>query len=349
MPYGETKVYYDGSHYIAIPHTTRPNTRRRKPPEEVISVISSEKEPEQSGTEEDACQAGGNVPEKEEGSFAEEDSEANTKTPQEVKEQAETVSLMTRKELFDRLYRENLSLSKQERRKTIIEAMRPYFQTQEQAADYVAVQFERKRRNLICRRVRLMRKANLQNFNYFVTFTYDGERHSESSFRKKLKNCLSLFSYRHGWKYIGVWERSPKKKRLHFHGIFSIPEGTMPGELTEKNDYNFNTHRRQITVQNSYFVKRFGRNDFSKIEDRRGLGDAIAYIVKYLEKSGEKIVYSKGLPQFFISDIMDKDVVCRIGLEDKKLLLYDDFDCWDEGCLMGKVSRGTIQQMRKAN
>lgn len=349
MPYGETKVYYDGSHYIAIPHTTRPNTRRRKPPEEVISVISSEKEPEQSGTEEDACQAGGNVPEKEEGSFAEEDSEANTKTPQEVKEQAKTASLMTRKELFDRLYRENLSLSKQERRKTIIEAMRPYFQTQEQTADYVAVQFERKRRNLICRRVRLMRKANLQNFNYFVTFTYDGERHSESSFRKKLKNCLSLFSYRHGWKYIGVWERSPKKKRLHFHGIFSIPEGTMPGELTEKNDYNFNTHRRQITVQNSYFVKRFGRNDFSKIEDRRGLGDAIAYIVKYLEKSGEKIVYSKGLPQFFISDIMDKDVVCRIGLEDKKLLLYDDFDCWDEGCLMGKVSRGTIQQMRKAN
>lgn len=38
--------------------------------------------------------------------------------------------------------------------------------------------------------------------------------------------------------------------------------------------------------------------------------------MKYLEKTGEKIVYSKGLPQFFISDIMGKGVVCTIGQED---------------------------------
>ncbi len=68
-----------------------------------------------------------------------------------------------------------------------------------------------------------------------------------------------------------------------------------------------------------------------------------------MEKTGEKIVYSKGLPQFFISDIMDEDIVCRIGQEDRKLLLYDDFNCWDEGYLMGKVSKDVIAQMRKAN
>ena len=45
---------------------------------------------------------------------------------------------------------------------------------------------------------------------------------------------------------------------------------------------------------------------------------------EYMEKTGEKMVYSKGLPQFFISDIMDEDIVCPIGLEDKKLLLFDD-------------------------
>ena len=27
MAYGETKVYFDGSHYIAIPHTTRPKRK----------------------------------------------------------------------------------------------------------------------------------------------------------------------------------------------------------------------------------------------------------------------------------------------------------------------------------
>ena len=38
MPYGETKVYFDGSHYIAIPHTERPAKRRRIKLEETITV-----------------------------------------------------------------------------------------------------------------------------------------------------------------------------------------------------------------------------------------------------------------------------------------------------------------------
>jgi hypothetical protein len=71
--------------------------------------------------------------------------------------------------------------------------------------------------------------------------------------------------------------------------------------------------------------------------------------MKYIEKSGEKIVYSKGLPQFFISDIMDEDVICTIGQEDKKLLLFDNFNCWDEGVLMGRVCPEVIEQMRKCN
>ena len=79
------------------------------------------------------------------------------------------------------------------------------------------------------------------------------------------------------------------------------------------------------------------------------LGNSVAYLMKYLEKTGEKIVYSKGLPQYFISDIMDDDVVTTIGLEDKKLLLFDDFTCWDEGEYIGTVSKITIKQMRKSN
>ena len=38
-----------------------------------------------------------------------------------------------------------------------------------------------------------------------------------------------------------------------------------------------------------------------------------------------------------------------LGEENKKLLLYDDFGCWDEGCYMGKVSREVIAQMPKVN
>lgn len=146
-----------------------------------------------------------------------------------------------------------------------------------------------------------------------------------------------------------LWERSPKKKRLHFHGIFYIPEGTMPYMQIDVIDYNFKAHRRQVSHQITYFNDRFGRSDFRPIKDRQMLGGVIAYIVKYLEKTGEKIVYSKGLPQYFISDVMDEDVVCPFGLEDKKLLLYDDFLCWDEGVFVGTVSKEVINRMPKEN
>jgi hypothetical protein len=46
---------------------------------------------------------------------------------------------------------------------------------------------------------------------------------------------------------------------------------------------------------------------------------------------------------------MDEDVICTIGQEDKKLLLFDNFNCWDEGVLMGRVCPEVIEQMRKCN
>ena len=174
------------------------------------------------------------------------------------------------------------------------------------------------------------------------------ELHTEESFKAGVESCLRNFCNRRGWKYIGVWERSPKKKRLHFHGIFYIPEGTMPGRMLDMEDYNFRPRRRQITHQNTYFNEKFGRSDFEPL-DMQNIGSAIAYIVKYLEKTGEKLVYSKGLPQYFVSDVMDEDVVCPFGLEDKKLLLYDDFLCWDEGVLVGAVSKEVINRMPKEN
>ena len=168
----------------------------------------------------------------------------------------------------------------------------------------------------------MSRKANLQEFNYFVTFTYDDPKHTEASFRKKLQNCLSLFCSRKEWRYIGVWERSPKTERLHFHGIFHIPDGSMPGTLLAYNDYNFNTRQRQMIWQNTYFLEKFGRCDFEVLDGIHRKGEAWAYIVKYIEKSGEKIVYSRALPMYFmmyfISNIIENDVLCRTGILKKK-------------------------------
>ena len=99
----------------------------------------------------------------------------------------------------------------------------------------------------------LFLKAYLAGINYFCTFTYDDKKHTEDSFRKGLQTFFRNLCYRKGWKYMGVWERSPENKRLHFHGLFAIPENAMVGMLFEKTDYSFKTRRKQTTVQNTYF------------------------------------------------------------------------------------------------
>jgi len=344
MYYEESKVYFDGSHYIAIPHTTRPVKKRPKRHEETIT-ITQEKEVEKDLVEESA---------KPSVTYEEAQEKVDVETQEseqkETIKKTEIVRTMTRKELFDELYFKYMPLKKNERKKKIVDEMLPYFKNREICVSYVEKNFERKLRNLIARRVRMCRKANLANFNYFCTFTYDNALHTEQSFKKKLKACFRNLCYRKNWKYMGVWERAPKTNRLHFHGLFSIPNGSMQGEIVVVRDYDTKGHKMQESFQSTFFNRKFGRSDFKAIDeyDNR-LGNAIAYLMKYIEKTGEKIVYSKGLPQYFISDIMDKDVVCRIGQEDKKLLLFDDFMCLDEGVLMGKVSPQVIEQMRKSN
>lgn len=345
MSYGRCKIYSDGSHFIAIPHTTRPSRRRFRLPEEEIEVTEQEEE-RTTEREENISQEESAPSENDDAPSSHTENEVVVEPAVEKKVRSRT---MTRKELFEELYQKSAGQSRSARKKFIVRNMKPYFKDEDSTIKYVEVQLERKLRNLICRRIRLTRKVNLQDFNYFCTFTYDGAKHTEESFMRKLRGCFKMMCHRKGWKYVGVWERSPEKKRLHFHGLFYIPDGAMPGELVEVKDYSPIKKKVQTTIQNTYFNERFGRSDFKTVDDRSMLGEAIAYLTKYMEKTGEKMVYSKGLPQFFISDIMDEDIVCPYGIEDKKLLLYDDFRCWDEGVLMGKVSKDVIDRMPKEN
>ncbi len=105
----------------------------------------------------------------------------------------------------------------------------------------------------------------------------------------------------------------------------------------------------QTTVQNTYFNERFGRSDFKSVDTNAVLDDSLRYIMKYIEKSGERIMYSKGLPQFYVLDINEEDVVCRTGMEDKKLLLFDDFVVYKDCAPLGKASKETLAQMPAEN
>ena len=294
MPYQESKIYFDGSHYITVPKENFPSHKGRKTVKETI---------------------------------------VQTDTP---------------KVEFETAYRESQALPRRERKSYIAERLKDVFQSEQETAAFIESNIARKKINAAKRRVRLMRKVYLQKWNYFVTFTYDSTKHTEKTFKAKLRNTLKHLVNRKGWKYIGVWERSASE-RLHFHGIFYIPENAMTGELKQVRDYSTKQHRMQTTYQNTRFLQRFGRNDFEELKTQNDIMLSVRYLLKYIEKSGEKLVYGGDLPTYFISDVMDEDIACPIGIDDRKAVLFDDFNCWDEGCLMGKVSPETISQLRKSN
>lgn len=51
MPFQKCKIYNDGSHFIAIPHTTRPAVPKRYHPEEVIEVVDNTSQQPQLNTD----------------------------------------------------------------------------------------------------------------------------------------------------------------------------------------------------------------------------------------------------------------------------------------------------------
>ena len=166
---------------------------------------------------------------------------------------------------------------------------------------------------------------------------------------KKLSCTFNHLSNRKGWRYIGVWERGSDTNRLHFHGVFHIPNGTLPGELKSESGFSFAHFRREKILQCSYFKERFGRNDFAPLGKETNVSSELMYMLKYIEKTGGKIVYSRGLPQSFISDVVDEDIVCPYDEEVEKYILADNFACYDQGEYKGQVSPEVIAGMRKVN
>ena len=289
MSFHNAKVYFDGSHYIAIPHTKR--------------------------------KAG--------------------------KKKVDSIEEIKLKEKFDNAYEKTKGKKKKQKAEEIVKEVENLFEHKEMAETFLNINIERKVRNAIVRKMRFVRKIYNNEWNYFCTFTYDDKLHTEETFKKKLSNCLKHLANRKNWRYIGVWERSPEKNRLHFHGIFFIPQ--MIGELIKVSDYDTRNKKMRTTIQNTHFNKTFGRSDFERIEHKELLGSAMAYLMKYLEKTGERLVYSRNIPTYYISDILDDDVLCTMGEDDPRLILADDFKCFNEGVYIGEICLETKQQLKTEN
>ena len=126
---------------------------------------------------------------------------------------------------------------------------------------------------------------------------------------------------------MGVTEHGEENGRLHFHFLVYVPDGQMVGKLKKRKDYSKKRGCVQETVFNTFFEQQFGRNDFSEVKKMQFKnGDAVAYLLKYLRKGGERIIYSRGIPTE-ITKILDEefDICCEFeGCMHVRYILFDN-------------------------
>ena len=334
------KVYKDGSHYIAIrPTEGAGRDRRVLPPEECIIVDESS-----DVTDSISVAVQGETIQAEEGQKV-----MSELSPDEKPEKKFRIS--TRTDEFLRWYRESVGMKKSEQYRFIASKLAPYFTSQEDLYYFLDKKMYCRKRAETTRRIRCLRRAALHELNYFCTFTYNSKKLTESEFEKRLLTTLRHFASRKGWKYMGTWERGGDTDRLHFHGILYIPEGKMAGKLVQKREYDVKKKRMVEYTENTFFQDRFGRNTFDVIDGTAlTLGTAVGYIVKYMEKTGGRMICSKGLRTFIETDIDNADIVAKLREEDdKKYVLFDDFKVYKDGKELGKVSPSVLEKAKTVN
>ena len=80
-----------------------------------------------------------------------------------------------------------------------------------------------------------------------------------------------------------------------------------------------------ITRINTFFENGFGRNDFRPVNEKEiRHGNTINYLLKDISKSGEKIVYSRGIPSEVCVKVKERDIAGETFDYVEKVVLFDD-------------------------
>ena len=104
----------------------------------------------------------------------------------------------------------------------------------------------------------------------------------------------------------------------------------MVGVLTKKRDYSMKTGMLEETFSNSFFERKFGRNDFEELNVMEmKSGEAVGYLLKYLRKTGERVIYSRGIPTE-IEKRLDESVFAAAFENDNacRQVLFDNVIEW---------------------
>ena len=176
---------------------------------------------------------------------------------------------------------------------------------------WIVEQRERCEFNYFQRVKRAERKAYLLDANYFATFTYDSEKTTEKEFTRALKKAMENMTYRFGWVFMGVPELGEQGQRKHFHFLIRVPsKSAFPMRNYAKLQYSVKRHKWETLTCNEFFDK-FGNNSFEAIEPgTREYTQRVGYLLKYLLKSGARIIYSRNIPSEELREVRtERDVM----------------------------------------
>ena len=129
---------------------------------------------------------------------------------------------------------------------------------------------------------------------------------------------------------MGVFEEGGENGTLHFHALLYVPKNEMIGRIVERNEYSIKRRKRYTRYGNTFFDENFGMSDFQELNPillKRG--GTIKYLIKYIVKTGEKIVYSRGIPAEICKEIADSDIAGTFLDFVTKYVLFDDVIDWE--------------------
>lgn len=354
MSLKKCKVYNDGSHFVAIRHTEgKKGARLPRPPEEAIIIEESTV----NATNLTESIKNGEILEEikvncdKESKELKENNISSEELLPEMQQNIVKSRVSTRSEEFMYWYRQSFGMKREKQREFIASKLRPYFKDEESLFRFVEWKLQLRERADITRRIRCKRRADLHEFNYFCTFTYDSQKMDEKEFERKLLNTLRHFASRKNWKYMGTWERGHENDRLHFHAIMYIPPDKMSGEIITKREFDLKEKRMKDRTLNTFFEERFGRNTFQIIDGAAlSVNTALGYVLKYIEKDGGRVICSRGLRTFIETDIDDDDIITRLHEDDDtKYILFDDFTVYKDGKELGEFSPGVLANAKTVN
>ena len=97
-----------------------------------------------------------------------------------------------------------------------------------------------------------------------------------------------------------------------------------------KNEYSVKRQQRYTRYANTFFDENFGMSDFQEVNPvllKRG--GTLKYLIKYIVKTGEKFVYSRGVPAEICKEINDDDIAGAYLDFVMKYVLFDDVIDWE--------------------